>query len=194
MALERGAGARQLRVLVRELEQIVARCRGLRRGRRWPAPRRRADAASRSPPAAPAQTPRARSRRASASAAATAKTSPSRPRLSLRANRSSIRLTTPSARPSSTRPAVARPEQRAPAKTAPRRGAAAPRAATGSSAGSASGVMRTVPRGGTGGILRVHHHHAGIIEPEGRRAPMRGFLAHCSRSPIRNCSARSRRM
>ena len=32
------------------------------------------------------------------------------------------------------------------------------------------------------------------VEPERRRSPLFVPLAHCNRSPIRNCSARSRRM
>jgi len=35
-------------------------------------------------------------------------------------------------------------------------------------------------------FVGVHHHDAGVAELESRRAPMRRSLAHCSLSPIRN--------
>ena len=40
--------------------------------------------------------------------------------------------------------------------------------------------------GRAAGVIRIHHDHAGIVELERRRPPMRRFLVHCSRSPIRN--------
>ena len=95
------------------------------------------------------------------------------------------------------------PEQHQPAGAAqnsvpqrkPRRtGTSGASIGTGSSAGSASGVICTVPRAGRLESSGIHHDHAGIVELEGRRPPMGRFLAHCSRSPIRNWRARSRRM
>ena len=85
------------------------------------------------------------------------------------------------------------PEQRAPAETAPHRHQ---RRLNDDRQQRRIGFRRDANRaaGGAGGILRIHHDHCGIIQPEGRRPPMRRFLAHCSLSPIRNCSARSRRM
>ena len=51
-------------------------------------------------------------------------------------------------------------------------------------------MTRTLPRGGTPRFRR--HHDIGIVEPErGRPAVM---LVHGILSPIRNCSARSRRI
>ena len=81
----------------------------------------------------------------SASAAAAVSAIPSRPRLSLRANRSSIRLTVPSPSPSSTRPATAL--QNSVPQPKPRRGRAGASIVTGN-CGSASGVICTVPRAG----------------------------------------------
>jgi hypothetical protein len=43
-------------------------------------------------------------------------------------------------------------------------------------------------------MVGLHHDHVGIVELESRRAPMVGAFAHCILSPIKNCSARSRRM
>ena len=51
-----------------------------------------------------------------------------------------------------------------------------------------------------GVVLGETHHHVIVVEAKDRGRPMRPILAHCqclahcSRSPIRNCSARSRRM
>ena len=42
------------------------------------------------------------------------------------------------------------------------------------------------------GFIRIHHDHTGIVELEG--LGLAGALAHCSLSPIRNWRARSRRM
>ena len=58
------------------------------------------------------------------------------------------------------------------------------------------GFRRDVHRaaGRTARVIRIHHDHAGIVELEGRRPPVLGALAHCSLSPIRNWRARSRRM
>ena len=76
MALQRGAGPRQMRVLVRELQQIVHDGAAFGAIVAQRAPRRRADAVFRSSRGAPARTLRARSTTASASAAAAAKASP----------------------------------------------------------------------------------------------------------------------
>ena len=83
----------------------------------------------------------------SASVAAMAKASPTKPRLSLRANRSSIKLTMPSPSPSSTSPPVA--AQNSVPQRKPRRiGTSGASIGTGNCAGSASGVICTVPRAG----------------------------------------------
>ena len=90
-------------------------------------------------------------------------------------------------------PADGGPEQRAPAKAAADRDT---RRIDRHRQGRRIGLGRDVhgAAGGTPGFIRTHHDHAGIVELERGRPPMRRFLAHCSRSPIRNWSARSRRM
>ena len=83
----------------------------------------------------------------SASVAAIAKARPRKPRLSLRANRSSTRLRMPSPVPSSTSPPTAA-KNSVPQRKPRRTGTSGASTGTGSSDGSLSGVMRTVPRAG----------------------------------------------
>ena len=83
---------------------------------------------------------------ASASAAAAVKATPTSPRLSLRANRSSIKWVTASPSPSSTRPAT--PPQNTAPQRKPRLSMMGAAMGTGSCAGSASGVIWIVPRAG----------------------------------------------
>ena len=102
---------------------------------------------------------------------ATAKPSPAKPRLSLRANRSSISLMMPSPVPSSTRPAV--PAQNSVPQRKPRRARRQRRLHR----------HRQLRRLGLGrdlhgaaararrGLVRIHHDHVGVVELEGRRAP-----------------------
>ena len=157
------------------------------------APRRRADAVFRSSQAAPARTLRARPRPTSASAAAKAKASPRKPRPSLRANRSSIRLGNAKPETEQDQPADRGPEHRAPAKAASH---GHDRRLDRDRQQRRIGFRRDVDRaaGRAARIVRVHHDHAGIVELEGRRPAMMRSLAHCSLSPIRNWRARSRRM
>ncbi len=81
---------------------------------------------------------------ASASAVTNARARPTKPRLSLRANRSSIRRTTPSPTPSNVRPAT--PDQNSAPQGKPRRTGSAASIGTGSIDGSDSGVIWIVPR------------------------------------------------
>jgi hypothetical protein len=84
-------------------------------------------------------------------------------------------------------PAERGPEQRAPGKAAPRR-----------RIGRDDRRQRRLrlhhdPHGAAGGAPRLRgHHHVWIVEPKGRRPAV--MLVHGILSPIRNCSARSRRM
>ena len=95
---------------------------------------------------------------------------PRQPRLSLRANRSSIRLTTPSPRPSSTRPPSADQNsvpQRKPRLRRDQRRVDRHRQLR------RVGLRRDLHRAarGRGWLVRIHHDHAGIVEPERRRPP-----------------------
>jgi len=85
------------------------------------------------------------------------------------------------------------PEQRAPAKAAPGR---EQRRIDRHRQLRRVGLGRDLHRAARGPacIVRVHHDHAGIVELERRRPPVGRLVAHCSRSPIRNWRARSRRM
>ena len=118
-----------------------------------------------------------------ASAAAIAKQSPSKPRLSLRVNKSSIRLTTPSPRPSSTSPAVAA-QNNVPQRKPRRTGISGVSTTTGSSAGSASGVMRTVPWTGRVESSASITTTAGSssLKVAGRRCGVFSLIAACLRS------------
>ena len=85
------------------------------------------------------------------------------------------------------------PEYRAPAEAAPDRDE---RRVDWHRQQGGIGFRRDMDRaaGRAAGVIRIDHEDAGIVELEGRRPPMRRFLAHCSLSPIRNWRARSRRM
>ena len=76
-----------------------------------------------------------------------------------------------------------------------RRGTAGAATGTGSCAASGSGVICTVPRAGLPDSSASMTVYARIVEgPSCSGPPMFRSIVHCSRSPIRNCSARSRRM
>ena len=125
-----------------------------------------------------------------------ASASPSQPSHCERANRSSISLVTASPERQRNEPAQGRPEQLAPGKRAASaappaavpapRAARAPPAAPAAPASPAAALARLV--------ARHRDDHVRIVEARRRRACAASTFAHCSRSPIRNCSARSRRI
>lgn len=119
----------------------------------------------------------------SANAAANAKASPRKPRLSLRANRSSIRLTIPSPSPSSTSPPMAA-QNSVPQRKPRRTGSGGTSIGTGNCAGSASGVICTVPRAGrlesSGSITTTPGSSS--LNVAGRRWGVFSLIAVCLRS------------
>ncbi len=123
---------------------------------------------------------------ASASEATKANASPRMPRLSLRANRSSISAVTPSPAPSSTSPPIAA-QNTAPQRKPRRVGSIGVSTGTGSNAASASGVTWTVPRDGRlssfGSITMTPGSSS--LKVAGRRE--RSLIAVCLRAGIGGC-------